>query len=269
MGNFDLTDRSVVVTGAGNGIGRALAIQIAKLGAKVIITDLNEDAARKVSDEILHLGFEAFSIKHDVTMMEHSCDVVEEVVKRYGRIDVWCNNAGVSSMKPFKDLTEEDWDFNMDVNAKGVFLCTQVATKQMSTQNNIKGSELRGKIINIASMAGRNGNAPYLSHYVASKFAVVGLTQAIAGEFGKLMITANSICPGYVATEMQERELVWEAELTKQSTEAVKENYISETPLSRLQTAEDVASVACFLSSNFSDFITGEAINVNGGAWMS
>ena len=129
-------------------------------------------------------------------------------------------------------------------------------------------SGLRGKIINVASMAAKRGNAPFLAHYVASKFAVLGFTQAIAGELAELGITANSVCPGYVATSMQERELEWEASLRGISVERVKELYIADTPLRRLETAEDVASVILFLASSASDFITGEAINVNGGAFM-
>jgi NAD(P)-dependent dehydrogenase (short-subunit alcohol dehydrogenase family) len=117
-------------------------------------------------------------------------------------------------------------------------------------------------------MAGKRGNAPFLAHYVASKFAVVGLTQALAGEFAPYKILVNAICPGYVKTSMQEREVKWEAQLRGVSEDVVRELYIKDTPLGRLQTPDDVAGVAVFLASDLSNFVTGEAINVNGGAFM-
>jgi NAD(P)-dependent dehydrogenase (short-subunit alcohol dehydrogenase family) len=129
-------------------------------------------------------------------------------------------------------------------------------------------SGLRGKIINTASMAGKRGNAPFLAHYVASKFAVVGLTQALAGEFASQGITVNAVCPGYVRTSMQEREAQWEADLRGISADEVRKLYINDTPLRRLETPEDVAGSIVFLASPASDFITGEAINVNGGSFM-
>jgi NAD(P)-dependent dehydrogenase (short-subunit alcohol dehydrogenase family) len=193
---------------------------------------------------------------------------VTEIVARWGRIDVWCNNAGVSSMRPFVDLTQEDWDFNMNVNARGVFLCSQAVVRQMLQQLPDARSGLRGKIINTASMAGKRGNAPFLAHYVASKFAVVGLTQALAGEFAAQGITVNAVCPGYVRTNMQEREAQWEADLRGLSPDEVRKLYINDTPLRRLETPEDVAGSIVFLASPASDFITGEAININGGSFM-
>jgi meso-butanediol dehydrogenase/(S,S)-butanediol dehydrogenase/diacetyl reductase len=147
-------------------------------------------------------------------------------------------------------------------------LCSQVVVRQMLKQNPDATSGLRGKIINIASMAGKRGNAPFLAHYVASKFAVVGLTQAMAGELARQGITVNAICPGYVATSMQAREVEWEANLRGVSPQDVRQLYIDDTPLGRLETAEDVAKVALFLASDASDFITGESINVNGGSFM-
>jgi NAD(P)-dependent dehydrogenase (short-subunit alcohol dehydrogenase family) len=156
----------------------------------------------------------------------------------------------------------------MDVNAKGAFFGTQAAARIMEKQDLDPVSGLRGKIINIASMAAKRGNAPFLAHYVASKFAVLGFTQAVAGELAELKITANSVCPGYVATGMQDRELAWEAKLRGTTVEEVKKMYIADTPLRRIETAEDVAAVVLFLASPLSDFLTGEAISVNGGSFM-
>jgi NAD(P)-dependent dehydrogenase (short-subunit alcohol dehydrogenase family) len=171
-------------------------------------------------------------------------------------------------MNRFIALTERDWDFNMDINAKGVFLCSQVAARQLLAQDPDPVSGLRGKIINTASMAGKRGNAPFLPHYVASKFAVVGLTQALAGELAEHKITVNAVCPGYVETSMQERELQWEAELRGVTVDQVRNLYIADTPLRRIETPEDVAKVVVFLASPLADFMTGAALNINGGAFM-
>lgn len=256
------------VTGAGTGIGRTIALALAEHGARVAVTDIRSDWAQSVADEILRAGGDSIALPLDVTNRSQAQDAVAAVVQRWGRLDVWCNNAGVSTMNRFWDLTEQDWDLNMNVNAKGVFLCSQVAARQMMTQAPIPGSELRGKIINTASMAGKRGAAPFLAHYVASKFAVVGLTQAMALELAPHKITVNAVCPGYVQTSMQEREVGWEAGLRGVPSGEVLRLYVEDTPLGRLQKPEDVAGVVVFLASPAADFITGEAINVNGGAWM-
>ncbi len=260
--------RIAAVTGAGDGIGRTIALTLAAAGMSVAVSDIDKSSAEKVAAEIEAFRGEAFSVKLDVTRKTDAEAAVEAIVSRWGRLDVWCNNAGVSSMNRLLDLSEEEWDTNMDINAKGVFLCSQAAAKVMATQPMDSGQSIRGKIINIASMAGKRGNVPYLSHYVASKFAVVGLTQAMAGELAEHAITVNAVCPGYVQTAMQEREVAWEAKLRGLKAEEIQRLYVNDTPLARLQTPEDVAEVVLFLSSSSADFITGESINVNGGAWM-
>jgi NAD(P)-dependent dehydrogenase (short-subunit alcohol dehydrogenase family) len=263
-----LQGQTAVVTGAGTGIGRAIALALASEGARVAVTDLDLPSAERVAGEIANLPGEAATLRLDVTRRAESDAVVQDVANRWGRIDVWCNNAGVSTMNRFVDLTERDWDFNMDVNAKGVFLCAQAVARQMMQQDPRPESGIRGKIINTASMAGKRGNAPFLAHYVASKFAVVGLTQALAGELAPYHILVNAVCPGYVRTGMQERELGWEAALRDLSAEDVARLYVADTPLGRMEQAEDVAGVVTFLASPAADFITGESININGGAWM-
>jgi NAD(P)-dependent dehydrogenase (short-subunit alcohol dehydrogenase family) len=256
------------VTGAGDGIGRTIALSMAAAGMSVAVSDINISSAEKVAAEISASNGESFSVKLDVTKKTDAEAAVAAVFNRWGRLDVWCNNAGVSTMNRLLDLSEEEWDTNMQVNAKGVFLCSQAVARVMVTQPVDPGQGIRGKIINIASMAGKRGNAPYLSHYVASKFAVVGLTQAMAGELAEHAITVNAVCPGYVRTSMQEREINWEAKLRGLKHEEIERLYVDDTPLSRLQTPDDVAKVVLFLSSSAADFITGESINVNGGAWM-
>ncbi len=263
-----LQNRVAAVTGAGTGIGRAIALALAAEGARVAVTDLNPDWARQVAGEIEAANGEALALKLDVTRRQDIEDAMKAILDRWGRVDIWCNNAGVSTMNRFVDLTEEDWDFVINVNAKGVFLCSQVVARQMMRQEPFSPHGIRGKIINIASMAGKRGNAPFLAHYVASKFAVVGLTQAMAGELAPYGILVNAVCPGYVRTSMQEREVVWEANLRGITPDEVRQLYIKDTPLGRLETPEDVAGVVVFLASPAADFITGESINVNGGAWM-
>jgi len=263
-----LDGKVFVITGAGTGIGRASALALGKAGATVVVSDLKGELAQETATLINKSNGKAESNELDVTNSEQCNLLAQKVFEKYGRIDGWVNNAGVSSMNRLVNLTEADWDFNMDVNAKGAFFGTQAAARFMIKQDPDPKSGLRGKIINMASMAAKRGNAPFLAHYVASKFAVLGFTQAVAGELAEYGITANSICPGYVATSMQERELAWEAQLRGVTVEEVKKLYIADTPLRRLETAEDVAAIVLFLASPLSDFVSGEAINVNGGSFM-
>lgn len=262
--------KTVLVTGAGTGIGQAIALDFAAHKAQVAVTDVDEESALAVAGEIQHFGGHAIAIGMDVLNANQIQEAIQTVVDRWGRIDIWVNNAGVSSMNHFLDLTEADWDFNMDVNAKGVFLGSQAALRHMLNQEPYPDNRLRGKVINIASMAGKRGNAPYLAHYVASKFAIIGLTQALAGEFAPHGITVNAVCPGYVKTAMQDREAVWEAQLRGEDLTAddIRQLYVDDTPLGRLETPDDVSAPVLFLASPGADFITGEAINVNGGSWM-
>lgn len=258
-----LAGKVIAITGAGSGIGRVCALAYATEGGLVAVTDLDGARARAVAREITAAGGEAAAWTLDVTDRMQISPVVDGVVARFGKVDVWHNNAGVSTMGRFVELTEQDWDVNMDVNAKGVFACSQIVARYMIARG------VRGKIINTASMAGRRGNAPFFSHYIASKFAVIGLTQAMAAELGPYGITVNSLCPGYVNTPMQDREADWEGALRGISPDEVRQLYIDDTPLGRLQTPEDVARVAVFIASSDSDFITGASIDVNGGAWMA
>jgi meso-butanediol dehydrogenase / (S,S)-butanediol dehydrogenase / diacetyl reductase len=249
---------SVVVTGAGSGIGAAVARELSRRGLAVAVTDSDLPAAEDVASEC----DQATALRLDVTdraSVEAAC---EQAVERLGDLEAWISNAGVSSMAPFVDLTEEEVDRNFAVNAKGTLICGQVAARRLIAQG--RG----GSIVNVASMAGKRGAVPYLAHYVASKFAVVGLTQAMAFELAAHDIRVNSICPGYVATSMQERELEWEAGLRSSSVDEVRRLYLMDTPLRRLETPEDVARSVAFLLSEDAAFITGEALAVNGGAHM-
>jgi NAD(P)-dependent dehydrogenase (short-subunit alcohol dehydrogenase family) len=263
-----LNGRVAAITGAGSGIGAAIALAMAGKGARVAVTDLDLEQARRVAAQIESSGGEALALKLDVTRRPDAEQAVQVLTERWGRIDIWCNNAGVSTMAPFWDVTDQQWELNMGVNAKGVFICSQVVARRMMGQEPGEANRLSGKIINTASMAGRRGNAPFLTPYVASKFAVIGLTQAMAGELAPHGITVNAVCPGYVQTPMQERELAWEAGLRGTTPEEIQQLIIADTPLGRLQTPEDVANAVVFLSSADADYMTGQSLGVNGGAWM-
>ena len=246
------------VTGAGSGIGAAIAVTLGARGYHVVVTDLDLESAEAVASGI----DSAQALQLDVTDPE-ACDaVVKDVVAQHGRLDVWVSNAGISKMQRFVDVTPSDLVRNFEVNTYGIFYCGQSAARAMIALAK------PGRIINTASMAAKQGGVPFLSDYVSSKFAVLGLTQAMAFELAPYGIRVNCVCPGFVATPMQTRELSWEAELRDIDPDAVRQMWIDDTPLARLESPEDVAKVVAFLASDDAEFITGEAISVNGGAFM-
>jgi meso-butanediol dehydrogenase / (S,S)-butanediol dehydrogenase / diacetyl reductase len=253
---------TVVVTGAGSGIGRAIATVLAERGWQVVATDVDVDAAERVS-QILPAaagqGHEAARL--NVSSPDEATSVADDIADRLG-LHAWVSNAGISFMHRFIDAPVERFDQTMEVNLKGVFVCGQAAARAMIRTGT------RGSIVNTASMAGKQGRVSFLSDYVASKFGVVGLTQAMACELGEHGITVNCVCPGFVQTPMQSRELEWEAQLRGTTPEAVRQMMIDDTPLGRLEQPEDVARTVAFLLSEDARFVTGEALAVNGGAYM-
>jgi meso-butanediol dehydrogenase / (S,S)-butanediol dehydrogenase / diacetyl reductase len=251
------------ITGAGMGIGRAIALEMVREGVDLYITDLDAGAAQRVAEEAQALRPEARILagQLDVRSAADVAARVEDAANRLGGLDLAANNAGVSSMAKVVDLTEDDWDFNMDVNAKGIFLCCQAEVRLFLRQG--RG----GAIVNTASMAGKKA-APLLAHYSASKFAVIGFTQALALETAADGIRVNSVCPGYVRTSMQEREVHWESALRGITPEEVRADYLRAIPLGRLEEPEDVARVVVFLLSERAAYMTGQAVNVTGGAIM-
>lgn len=249
-----LIGKVAVVTGAGTGIGRAIATLLVADGASVAVTDLDYHSAKLVASELTG----AIPLQLDVTSLASAESAIAQAISALGAIDILINNAGVSTLKALWKLTESDWDHNMDVNAKGVFLMTQAVLPGMMARRS-------GCIVNTASMAGKRA-VPLLAHYAASKWACIGFTKSAAVELGPYGIRVNCVCPGYVATEMQKRELEWEAELRGLSAADVAADYVRLTPLSRLETPEDVAKAVVFLCQPESAFITGAAIDVTGGA---
>jgi len=253
-----LAGRAALVTGGASGIGKAIATALAGAGARVCIADLNETAARRVAAD---LGEVHMALACDVTLASSAADAISQVAARFGKLDILCANAGISSMNRVRDLSEAEWDANLAVNAKGVFLTNQAAVRLWLD------AKQPGVIVNTASVAGKTG-APLLAHYCASKFAVVGFTQSLAKEVAGEGIRVNCVCPGYVRTSMQTREITWESELRGMTPEAVLAEYVALTPMARLEEPEDVADAVLFLASDLSRFITGEALNVSGGAFM-
>ncbi len=253
-----LAGRRALVTGAARGIGLAIARAFHDEGAHVALSDIEGGAAVTAAAD---LGWRARGYAHDVTDAGATERVFNEAAHWMGGLDLVAANAGISTMNAVRDLTEEEWDANMAVNAKGVFLTNREAIRHFLAT----GTE--GVIVNTASLAAKIG-APYLSHYAASKFAVVGFTQSLAREVSASGIRVNAVCPGYVRTSMQEREIAWEGRLRGMTSEAVRDEYIAATPLGRLEEPDDVASIAVFLASDLSRFLTGESINASGGVLM-
>ncbi len=232
--------------------------ELARRGHVVIPTDVDAEAAARIAKACGSPG----SYGVDVTDATLVATVVQQIVQVHGAPAVWVSNAGVSKMQRFLDTSVEDFEATIAVNLRGVFLAGQAAARAMVAAG--RG----GCIVNVASMAGKQGRVPFLADYVASKFGVVGLTQAMAFELAEHGIRVNSVCPGYVATSMQERELRWEAELRASTVDEVRGLYVADTPLRRLEEPEDVARVVAFLVGPDAAFVTGEAIAVNGGAFM-
>lgn len=250
--------KKVLITGAAAGIGKEIAASFAREGATVAMTDINLPGLQRVIEEFKQSGWDVRGYTLDVTKEDQVKAVVARVLEELGGLDILVNNAGVSTMQVSWELTEEEWDYNMDVNAKGCWLVTKHVAPHMIERQ-------AGKIVNVASMGGLMG-APFLAHYCASKFAVVGFTQSISKELAPYGVTVNAVCPGFVHTSMQDREVVWEAKLRGiTDPEEVRKEYIKLTPLGRLSVPSDIAPVVLFLASEEAGFITGDSIRVSGG----
>ncbi|MCZ8321049.1 MAG: SDR family NAD(P)-dependent oxidoreductase [Novosphingobium sp.] len=254
----ELKGRRALVTGSAAGIGRAIATALVAQGMVVGIADIDMAAAGATAQA---MGPNAHALHIDVTRREAVQTAFDAFCERAGGCDLLVGNAGVSTMRKAIDLTDEDWDFNFAVNTRGIFLTNQIAARHFLAQGS-------GCIVNTASLAAKVG-APLLAHYSASKFAVLGWTQALARELAPAGIRVNAVCPGFVKTGMQSREVIWEAELRGMTPESVLADYVSQTPLGRLEEPEDVAGVVAFLASDGARFMTGQGINVTGGVYMT
>ncbi|CEJ12744.1 Diacetyl reductase [(S)-acetoin forming] [bacterium YEK0313] len=251
--------RSIIVTGAGRGIGEAIARGLAASGANLVIADIDEASAAKVAGAIGAEGGKAVAVKVDVVDRASVRRMIATTVEAYGRLDVIFNNAGIAQVRKFLDITEEDWRRVLDVNGLGVLIGMQEAVKQFIAQGG------GGKIVNTASIAGKQGYEP-LAHYSASKFAVVALTQAAARAFGSHKINVNAICPGVVATDMWKLidKGFKDEGLTSRENEAF-ESFSAGILLGRPSTSDDLVGVSEFLASSGSDYVTGQSFVVDGG----
>ena len=248
-----LANKTAIVTGARRGIGRAIALALAKEGANLVVSDISQEDCQKVVTEVEGFGGKGLALKCNVTSRAEVEDMVRRAVAEFSRMDILVNNAGIIGFKPFLKLTDEDWENTLNVNLKGQFLCAQAAAKEMAKNK-------WGRIINIASISsGGCGIAfPLIAHYTASKGGIMALTEALALELTPQGINVNAICPGAIDTDM--------AKGTKESGQL--EQVLLRIPKGRLGQPEDIANLAVFLASGESDYISGAAIVIDGG-WLT
>jgi len=247
---FELTGKVAIVTGAAQGIGRAISLELARKGANTIIADLNIQKAKEFEVEIKKFGYQGLAIQVDVRKNKETKKKFKEVIEKFGRIDILVNNAGVLQDAFISDIREKDWDMVIDTNLKGVFNCSQPVIKYMLRQKT-------GKIVNIASIGGKDGFPLAGVHYSASKAGVMGFTRQLAKQVAFFGINVNAIAPGTTETEM-----------ISHRTPAKKGEIIKKIPAGRLGKPEDVAQAVLFLASDEANFITGETIDVCGGLYM-
>jgi len=244
-----LAGKVALVTGAAQGIGRAIALLLARNGADIVVSDINLEKAEETVKEIRAIGPKAMAVKVDVSNLSDVERMVEDIIEKLAKIDILVNNAGITRDKLILRMTEEDWDAVLGVNLKGTFNCTKTVIRHMAKQRS-------GKIVNIASVVGEMGNAGQ-ANYSASKAGVIGLTKTIAREYAQRGINVNAIAPGYIETPM-----------TDALPEKAKDELKKLIPMERLGKPEDVAEAVLFLVCEESSYITGQVLNVNGGIYM-
>ena len=244
-----LEGKTAVVTGAGQGIGRAIALRLAANGANIVVSDVVEETARQVVGEVEALGREAIPVVCDVRELDQCQALMKQSIERFGRIDVLVNNAGVTRDGLLMRMSEDDWDFVLAVNLKGTFNCCKSVVRTMMKQR-------AGRIVNIASVVGLIGNAGQVN-YSASKAGVIGLTKTLAKEFAPRGVTVNAVAPGFITTAMTDK-------LSDEARDALKQHI----PLQELGQPDHVADAVLFLASDLSSYVTGETIRVDGGMAM-
>ena len=246
---IDLTGKSALVTGGARGIGRAACLMLARAGASVAVNyRVESPSANLLVEEIEAAGGEAFALSADVSKRADAEMLVDETVARFGGIDILVNNAGIWRSSPIEEMSDAEWEEMIAVNQTGTFNCIRAAVPPMKEARS-------GRIINVSSTAGQRGEA-FSSHYAATKGAVISLTKSIAVELAPFGILVNCVAPGWVVTDMTRDDLLG----------ARRESILQTIPVARAGTADEIAGAVLFLASELSTFVTGEVLNVNGGA---
>ena len=245
-----LKGKTAIITGSGRGIGRAIALKLASLGANIVINDIpSSQDADATSEEIKNMGVESIVVKGDVRNIDDVNELIKATMDKFGKIDIFVNNAGITRDGLMLRMSEEDWDMVMDINLKGAFNCIKTVARPMMKQRS-------GSIINITSIVGVMGNAGQ-ANYVASKAGLIGLTKTTAKEFASRGIRCNAVAPGFIQSAM-----------TDVLPDDVKQKYFDSIPLGKFGQTEDIANVVAFLASDMSAYVTGQTINVDGGLVM-
>jgi len=251
-----LKDRAAIVTGAGRGIGRAIALALAREGASVVVAD--KEPGHETVKMIQELGRPALYVEVDVRNTVSVDQLVSRTISEFGKVDILVNNAGVFFLAKVEDMTEEQWDLTFDVNIKGMFLCCKAAAREMISR------KTSGKIVNVSSSAALTGHVGY-SAYCSSKRAVLAFTESLAKELGPHGINVNAICPGDTETEMLADEIKKVAKQKSMPEERVRQDKLQNIPLGRFATPDDIANVVVFLVSDESRHVSGEFIRITGG----
>jgi NAD(P)-dependent dehydrogenase (short-subunit alcohol dehydrogenase family) len=255
---YALEGRTAIVTGAGSGIGRGIALRLAEEGCDVGVIDINVRGAEATADRVRKLKRNSAVAIADVTDIDAASGAVDALAEKLGKLDILVNSAGILRIAKIADMSKQDWDDTFRINVDGVFHVCRAAIPHLRKHK-------RGRIINIASWLGKTGR-PYYGAYCASKFAVIGLTQTLALELAPDRINVNAICPGVIMeTGMRERA---EVEVKAMGLPSAEER-VSSIPLGRLGKPDDVARIAAFLASDEATYMTGQAINVTGGLWLT
>lgn len=246
---ISLEGQVAVITGASRGIGRSIAIKLAELGAKIVVSSSSK-GSDAVAKEITDMGKEALSVQANVSSEADCLNLINVTIKHFGKIDILVNNAGITKDGLMMRMSENDWQDVVDVNLKGVFLCTKAVLKHFAKQRS-------GKIVNISSVIGLIGN-PGQANYAASKAGIIAITKSIAQEVGSRNININAIAPGFIDTDM-----------TKELPDKVRDELLNKIALKQFGNTDDVANLTAFLASDLSNYITGQVFVVDGGLTMS
>ena len=257
---MELTGQVAIVTGGGRGIGRATALELARLGADIVIAEMDQAGAKRTAEEVAALGRRAVAATTDVTSRADLRAMVDRTKAEFGRIDILVNNAGIYRAATTADVTEEHWDAIMNINAKAVFFASQAVIPVMAAQKS-------GSIVSLASMAGKIGSKTNLP-YNASKAAVVSMTKSLALAHAAEGIRVNCVCPGFVETDMWAKVAREQGAILGMSAEEFTRHRAASVPLGRMEKPEDVAHVIAFLAGPRSGYMTGQALSVDGGLVM-